>query len=377
MDTERKLRETRISGEKKGKYLADLDASMRVLSRNLKPGASDENVRRLKEFGNKESWDWTRIPKIAGTYHILSALTDRIRKEYSLFRWFDKLPNPYDNRGYFEDVGISDTSGLPWSFDFIRLHSIKEKAAGLIEGGKSYEDLVEGVRILITGDDSEIEDVTLDIQKLRKEALKRNFLENLVRAELLDWKFSGNSRIFAKKLIPLGGEELWNLSFIRYHPSVSMFEAYIIDLWQDLRDPKICCSEGKVSIDPELISTFNYGHDNAAYFIISEIDNKFSSLHPVHVSKALVGPFENRFLTSPEFGTLPFVPKMLSINPDAGVLRFSRQYAYAPNHIDTPEGLRQIIYPEAWSDEVIVCPKGFGKEINKSVLGSEVKILEA
>ena len=66
--------------------------------------------------------------------------------------------------------------------------------------------------------------------------------------------------------------------------------------------------------------------------------------------------------------------EIVAENSNAGLLRFSRQYSYAPNHEPFGEDLKQIIYKEDWRDEIIVCPARYLSKVSHSVLGTNVRI---
>jgi len=207
--------------------------------------------------------------------------------------------------------------------------------------------------------------------------MKRSFLEQLQDTELLGWQSTGHSFLRAEKVRPLGGEELWNLSLIRYDLASSMFQLYVMDIWQDLRDKQITEEKnGEIKVSSQLQQALRFGKDNAAWYILKEIDQQFKSLHPVHVSRALVGPFENKYLTKPDSPPLSITRELLAEDQNVGLFRFSRQYSYAPNHETHGKELRQIIHRDDWRDEFIICPARYSSRVGKSVLGTNVKILE-
>ena len=152
----------------------------------------------------------------------------------------------------------------------------------------------------------------------------------------------------------------------------------MIDAWQDIRDPQITETEpGRGKISRELERSFTFGRDNVAWYILKTLDERFQGLHPVHVTRALIGPFETRYLTKPgSIKRLPVTDDILAHDPHAGLLRFSRQYAYAPNHEEHKETVRQVIHREPWADEFIVSPTRYAPKVSASVLGTNVRIIE-
>ncbi len=360
-------------------YLYRLDSALKTLAEGLVTQENKHQEGLLRAFGEDKQWDWTRLPKNEQIYPTIAKLVERIRKEYQWFAWQEFPDDSKNNQGYFEQLNINTESGLPWMYDFMQLHRLKREATAMLLEIPGFEESAYNLRTLLTSDTEDISRVKEKAAELHKKAMNRNFLEQLHEAELLGWELGKYSLPpQATRLLKLGVEELWNLHFIQYSPGSSMFEMYMIDTWQDVREPQIQEGDyGKGMVSAELQSALKFSPNNAAWFILRSIDEKFPGLHPVHVSRALVGPFENRYLTRPdEIPTLPVTRELLKENPDAGLLRFSRQYSYAPNHVEENEELRQVIHRENWSDEIIVCPGRYSSTVAKSVLGTQVRVFE-
>ncbi len=371
----RREEESTLTGEAKSAYLRRLDLALGVLAKEL--SCTPQISQKLKDFGDKEGWDWSRIPA-KNTYGLITQQVQRIQEEYRWFDWNYNAEDPSKNRGYFTEVNISTQYGLPWFLNFTTLHRLRKEAPELLKRIPACSELAKQLKDTLLEDVLETEAVPDKTKKLHQQAMKRNFLEQLKDAELLGWE-SSKYCLTPKvtKLVSLGVEELWNLTFARYSPATGMFQAYAIDLWQDMRDKQIKETENGTVISPLLDRALDFSKDNAAWYVIQEIDDRFDSLHPVHVSKCLIGPFENRYLTYPQdIEPLPITTELLKEDSDAALLRFSRQYSYAPNSQETDGKVRQIIYREDWRDEVIVCPAAYAPRVASSVLGTNVRIFE-
>ncbi len=367
-----------IEGEEKNTYLRQLDFYLDTLIKDLTIEKDVVNTPIIRDFGESHNWDWTRLPKNPGTYKAIAQLLQRIRKEYSWFDWKTFSEDSSKNFGYFEQLNISSELGLPWVFDFVELHRLKKEASKLLGKARSYADIAKDLETILLGDNVEFSEVTERTQKIHKEAMKISFLEKLKDSELLGWESTEHSlQPITTKVIPLGGEELWNIKFISYSPSKSLFSVYVIDLWQDNREPQITESDGLGSVSQELAASLKFSEDNSVWYVLKKIDETFKSLHPVHASRAVIGPFENKYLTKPtSLKVLQTTKEILEENQNFSLLRLSVQYAFAPNH-ESKEEIRQIIYREDWCDEFIVCPARYSSKVSSSVLGTRVRILEA
>ncbi len=361
-----------LIGEERSRYLKQIDTCLRVLSSNL--ALETKTPDSIKKFGEKNKWDFTRLPGEIGFYKDLSRLVRLVADEYRFFDWIIS-DNPENNRGYFESIEISAESGLPWVFAFMERDRLKKEADLLLKNMRTYEENVESLVELLMKDYVGIDDVGNKAHELNLASMKRNYLEHLKTSNTLtNYYDQPGFQPIAKKVTDLGGESLWNLQNIRYMPNSGMFELYIVDLWQDIREPQIV--EGKtIEISQNLKSVFNFGIDNEAWYIIKSIDDSFISLHPVHVSRCIVGPFETNYLTSPgSIKPLDITKELLKEDKNNGIFRFSRQYSYAPNHKEVDGELKQIFYPEDWRDEILICKTGHASRVSKSILGTNLMV---
>lgn len=371
-----------ISGEEQHRYTTQLDSFLEVLVTGLT--STHERVSGLKQFGEQHRWNWNRAPLQQKTYQALAKLVQKVRENYQWFQWRTNSVDPQENRGYFNKIEISAESGLPWLFQIMELHRVQRDAPQLLEQLPLYPQAAAALQELILTDHTPLPEVKAAAEKNHRQALQRNYVEQLQQFPLLGWDSSGFSlEPQAAKVIALGVEDLWSISLIRYSPGSGLFHAYVIDTWQDLVEPQITevpgtepglVSAGLVSAD--LQKTLKFHEDNAAWYILKTIDQKFNSLHPVHVSRAVIGPFENKYLTE-KGKTLPITSEMIRQDSTAGLLRFNRQYAYAPNNLVVDDIPRQIIHQENWNDEIIVCPGAYSSLVSQSVLGTDVRIFKA
>lgn len=366
-----------IEGKEKSIFLFDLDNALSVLAKNLSYETDAQHIASLIAFGKKENWDWQRLARPANTYRTFAELVEMARQAY---KWFDAVIDTADcskNRSYFDSISISAESGLPWVYDFIDLQRLQSEADKILSSTPSYSDNVDKLQRLLLEDYVELCDVESEAGKIHASALKRSFLEQLKAAQLLGFEAGGYSLApQAKKILSLGGEELWSIVCIRYSMSSSLFQAYVLDVWQDIREPQISEDGETAVVSPALASTLRFGDENAAWFMLKTIDDRFKSLHPVHVSRALIGPFENKYRNHPLAKRLDVATKLLAEDENFCLLRFSRQYSYAPNHIGDGDRCRQVIHQDDWRDEMLVCPAKYSSRVSKSVLGTNVRIFE-
>ncbi|MDO8556711.1 MAG: hypothetical protein Q7R96_06085 [Nanoarchaeota archaeon] len=368
-----------ITGKEKATYLQQLDHALTILIERLPIELPDYSPE-VRAFGEQEKWDWTRLPKQDFTYQALARLVQRVQQEY---RWFADIidpAHPKNNRGYFEEITIARESGLPWTDDFFTLQNlrtnVKEKLAAMGNDIQDYHQLTE----LLTDDKTTPEQTSTRIQQLHRQALKRNFLRQLQTTPIFDAETDKeNLELRVTKTAEIGGETLWNIQFLRYGKADSTFQAYNIDLWQDqLGEQHLKEKEGTGTISETLARTLKFGSKNAAWFILREIDQAFENVHPVHVSRALVGPFETRY-SDPKKATytpLAATLQLITQDPTYYALRFSRDYSYAPNHDDTAGSTQQIIYREPWSDQIIICKGQHAPTVANTLEGKKIRIIE-
>lgn len=367
-----------VTGDDHATLLRRIGGSLTALAAefsHIPSGYSDA----VQEFGRAEEWDWDRLPKRDGTYRVLSELLDRVRQEHVWFSNVIDSEHPERNRGYFDELGISAISGLPWSFSFIELHRLKKGAPAEIEKLPAYDELAKRMRSIALEDHVELVDVPAAADALHRQAMRRSFLEQLDQATLLGWESNTYSlQPAARRIVNMGGEELWNVTFLRYMLDAAMFEAYTIDLWQDNRtDPEIRIEGHRAVVSDALAGAMKFSHRNDAWYILRTLDDKFESLHPVHASRLLIGPMENRYRTDTrDIPALAVMPELLKEDPNAYVFRCTRQYAYAPKHFETGKGkIRQVVYQEPWADAFLVCQAKHAARIGQGMLG-DVRVIE-
>ncbi|MDO8641203.1 MAG: hypothetical protein Q7R33_06625, partial [Nitrosarchaeum sp.] len=364
-----------LEGKDKKTYLVKLDNSLHSLEINLATETDFKQAHAVIDFGNSQEWTWDRLPEQNTVYTSLSGLIHQIREMYSWFDW-QIGQNPLKNKGYFEKLQVSAESGLPLCFQLMNLHRLKRDAVDELSKLPDYSLLARDLRTVLMNDTTELEKVVERANKIHKTAMKRNFLESLQNESLLGWDTTKYSlKPQAKKLKEMGGEQLWNLTFMRYSLASSQFQIYDIEVWQDIREKHITEEKDGVHISDKLLNGFNFSEENTAWFILKEFDERFESLHPVQVSRALVGPFECKYLTQPdEIAHLEITDKLLAEDSDMALLRFSRQFALAPNHVVNGKGeLRQVTYREDWRDEIIVCSSRHSSQVANSVLGTNIR----
>lgn len=361
----------RLSGQDKEEYLATLESLLNVLETgmlSLPPDYSD----RVLQFGQQKGWDWARLPKEQAAYQRMAEVVEQVRQEYSWFMSIES-PEPEKNRAYFDEIELSPESGLPGLWGFVTLGGIRQNVHKLMAETPGYDDTARSLQSLLLEDYAPVPEIPDKAQALRKDALRRNFLEQIRMADLLNWRVGTPPAIKARKVRSEGAEELWSITAIQYEASSGMFHLYIIDAWQDISEHVFQQSGEGVEISPLFAPKLNFGGLNEAWYILKAIDRAFPSLHPVHVSRGILGPWESRYTTQ----RLPILQALLKENPNSHVLRFTRQYSFAPNHEEISGELRQIVSIEDWRDEILVCPSMYAADVSRSVQGTDIKVLKA
>lgn len=365
----------KLGGAEKERYLAGLDAALDVLARNIET-LPNEHQPRLIALGNAKGWDWSRLPRQDRTYSTLTGMVKRVRQEYQWFRTIDDVAEPGRNRALFDGIEVSTESGMPWVFDFVRLSNVKKQAAVQLDQLPDYSALAQQVRADLLEDYVPAAELGTKIQEARRATLQRNFLEQVRDVELLDWE-SNNPFITARKVREFGGEQLWNIAVIKYTPASSIFQLYVIDAWQDIRKPVFTERAQGVEVVPRFASELNFFIQNEAWYILQEIDKAFESLHPVHVSRAFVGPYESKYrVAAGDFPQLAITQKILEETHEATMLRFGRQYTFAPNHREVGGVLRQIVERQDWTDEILICPSSLAARVAAAVEGTDVRVFK-
>lgn len=366
-----------LTGEEKARYLHQLDSALAILANGLLHETEDIQSPELKLLAEEREWDWSRLVPHSKTYESLSNFVNQVRREYQWLDWVVDPTNHEKNKGYFTEINIDAATGLPWQHDFVQLDILKKRSTEKLKVSKEYDDFSGGLIRLLLEDFVEIDQVPPAAGELHNEAMKRSFLEQLQESDLIPWE-AMKHQYHVRKVRSLGAEELWNLSFIRYSQASGMFESYDLDVWQDIMEPVIVESEEGVAISGALKSTLQFGRKTAAWFMLQRIDEKFESLHPVHISRSIIGPFENKYLTRrDEKEHLEITSGVIDQDPNSGIFHFRRQYAYAPTHQEKDGRLRQIIHQDDWNDHYLVCPARFASQVSRAVLGTGVKVFES
>ena len=367
----------KVVGEEKDAYLNKLDLALQSLIKYLKTEKTPDQLKEVQVFGNDNNWNWSRLPKLNDTYKHFTNLVQLVRKEFSWFGWkYSK--NPEQNMGYFTQLDIQENSGMPHPFSLVTLENLQEDADNKLSKLPSFKDLDEMLRETAMSDELSDARMRKQIAKIHSQAMNRNFFERLKKEGILGWGIN-KDYITARKIIPQGVEDLWNVQMLRYSIRTGIFHVYIIDMWQDRKEPYLRMEGEKVVISNQLKDRLHFPEENAAWYILSSIDEEFPSLHPVHVTRGLIGPFECKYMTSPDMiKPLPITRKLLKQDPEAALLRASVQYSFAPNYVATPKGddIRQVVYQEDWRDEIIVCPGKYAQMVSTSLKGDRVRIFE-
>ncbi len=362
---------TEIEGREKDSYLSSLDNALQVLVLNLKSVKNGYVDDALRRFGDKNKWNWQRLPREMNVNARLADMVQTVRENYAWLGDSISENETLNNRAYFDAVELSTESGLPWIYSFMQLHKLQKGANDALAGLPGYEKLASDLREVLLEDKVPIGDVAGSADRIHRNALKRNYLEQLAVANLLNWEAGEKSRPLVVKIADQGSESLWSISYIRFSPATGTFHCYIIDAWQDILNPLIFEDE----ISPRLDASLQFGEGVPAFYMLASLDHQFSSLHPVHVSRGIIGPFESKYIGE-QGRLLGITAELLEQDPNAMLLRFKRQYALAPNHQETSDGLRQIIYRQDWNDEVIVAPAQYASRVAHSLEGTSVRIFQ-
>ncbi len=369
-----------IKGGEKNAYMRQVNSALAALVSAVSGTKNIVLTETLREFGKKHEWDWSRIPNIVDNP---AALAEQIKLVQEQYQWLDWLtfPNePQMNRGYVDEIEINSNTGLPWQYNFITLQRLKEQSPQLLEEMPSYDQSAQQLADMLKTDDVSIDQVVMQAGNIQTAAMKRNFLEQLTNAELVGYNLIGKCKEpKAVKIERRGGETCWAINLVSYSLASGMFQIYIIHAWEEmLHSSYFTETENGVEIAPMLKASLNFSEENTGWFIISKLDEDFPGLHPFHVTRALIGPFENRFLTSSSnpYQRLPVTGAILKDDQNAGILRASIQYSFAPNTINTKEGVKQELYMEDWRDEFIVCPSQYSAQVSGSVEGQKVRVVK-
>ncbi len=340
-----------MDNTKRKQYMARLDAVLETLQLSLSSG----------QPGNLPQ------EKVNGR---LATLIGDIRETY---RWFGPSIDEHGRMDYFQDIRPGEKSGLPGTFDLIALHKLKSDAPAILSKMPDYHALASTLQSMLMSDMIPVDDVAARTQIIADDASRRHYLEHLVDADILRWK-SSDIRIKAERTRVMGVEELWNISFAAYTPSLEAFQLYSIDLLQDRSDVLLSESDGIVTVDPRLMQALNYSTGNAAWYVLRDLDERFPSIHPVHVTKALLSPYTGGDLQGSD--SLPACKAISDEDGDATFIRLTRASALSSGQEVIDGNLRQIVPREDRIEEYIACPARYSARLSRTILGDNVRIIE-
>ncbi|MBU0666201.1 MAG: hypothetical protein KKC26_02450 [Nanoarchaeota archaeon] len=363
-----------VKDKEKERCLSQLDNYLTVLSKNLKGELEEKQLKILETIGDQ----YGRMRSHVITYEQLSNMVEQVRQEYRWLATQTDTDNPENNRSYFKEIDMNTETGMPYHTEIIKLNRLKEQAQNKLMELPSYNEAYKLLENIIMQDLIEIENVPNKIKEIQELAMNRNYFEQLKDTELISWKKSNGLKVDATLIKSMGAEELWNIAWTRYSMSRGLFQTTILDVWQDIVNPQITkVSKKKGEVSDLLKQELDFGEENTAWYMLKTIDDNFLNLHPVHLSKAIVGPFENKYLLKDKpYKPLSITNELLQKDVNTGILRFKRQYIYAPNHQEENGVIKQIIPRKDWSDEIIVCPGKYSPKVSKSVLGTNIRIFE-
>ena len=358
---------TVISGDVKEAYLKTLDNALECAAADFRRRTETKYPDEVVAFG--KDWDFSRLPERQSLFPTIASLLERVREEYCWFS-YETSAKPNEQYGYFDELSINKQTGLPWQFDFIELHRLKREAPKLLERQKGYDVCVGDLKALLLSDNVGIADVSKRADKIHHSAMQRAFFERLIGKKIAGWEADDQTqRPGAVMVSDMGAEALWNIQHVFYSRAQGIFHAYVIDAWQDREQPQIAQDGG---VSNELAKFLNFADDNSAWYMLKSIDDSFKSLHPVHITRVVVGPFENEYRTNPV--SMPFLAGVKG-NRDNPMLRLTMQYSFAPNHVVGETSIRQVIRQEDFSDEIIVAPAKCVSQVAQSVLGNKVRVV--
>ncbi len=364
-----------LEGEEKELYLKSLDIALDAISNNFRSETPRDQLSFIKRYGDEKKWDWDRMRPLDDSYKNLASMIDEVRAQFAWFSWI-YTDEPSQNRGYFKKIGVRTDTGLPLFYDFMNLEKLKvdaDKNLGELPTEKAC--LAELERIIMT-DHCKKKDIGNEIGKIHDIMMKRSFIEKLKDSELIGWRTS-DYKVTAKRIIPLGIEELWNINVISYSAGFGLFHIYDIDLWQDISDPVIKEMHEGIYIAPTFKNMLSFSDSNSAWYILSDIDQSFESLHPVHASRAVIGPMVHSHAPIREHDRrIAILDQLAKADPQASFLRATVQYSFAPNQTIEEETVRQVIHQRDWEDEILVVPPRHAQKVSSSLLGERIRILE-
>src|SRR3989338_1757821 len=366
-----------LQGNKKDLYLNNIHSALAALESKLSQSNENESVR---EFGEANKWQMERLVQGKSPQSVLSSLVGKIRQNYAWLGSRNELHEPEQNSRWFDEVQIDSESGLPWVFDFVELHRLKRESRTLLRQYATEKEYLHELVRLLMGDETRAEDVPQKARDLQEFCRKRNFLERIRDAPLLSWELGKLSEAPCATLIANAGiEQLWRITAIHHHATNGMFEGIVADAWQDSEGTDIKRNDSSSTVSDRLQQALMFAEQNPAWYVLQQIDLLFPKIHPVHISRGILGPCESKYLTNPtkERGLLPTTPEIISCDSDALFLRFKRQYSYAPNRLDEAGKMPvQIVHQQDWHDEYIMSPAAYVSSVAQRILGAKVHVIE-
>ncbi|HLP79597.1 MAG TPA: hypothetical protein VK158_03110 [Acidobacteriota bacterium] len=371
-----------ITGSEKERYLDSLDASLSVLCHNLK---NEQLFRKesVEAVARASSWDWSRLPSFNHTSDILVTQLQRVRNMYDLMRSITTDPTPAKNRSHLRELGISTESGLPWYSSITDIIIHKERRDEFLNSLPQYDALALKLQDLLSSDEVDMTEVAQHADKIYQTALQRNYFEYLGDQLLIGpADMQKKDSIIVKKEIDLGVETLWSVSSIQYSRARGMFQIYVMDLWEDVPaegDEPFVKKEGEGvdTLSDKFAREFDFSENNDAWYMLQKIDEEYPTIHPVHMTRLLVGPFDNQYFTSPQ-GFKPFPVSLALIDKDKefDLLRCSRDYAYAPNAEVRQGRTFQKIHRMKWNDLFSVTKAKYAGTVAEHLLGAQSYLFE-
>lgn len=384
-------RSLKLKGEIKNQYLANLDSSLARVAEALRSEKALELVPEIREYGAANNWDWSVLNLydtsntdiFSSSNTDLAKLVDRAREEYAWFDWVDNNKDPSLNKGFFTELTISEETGLPAESNFIALKNIQEDWKKKIESIPSYDTMASNLLLAARSDSIKPSKLKEYFMNIQTNGMKRNFLEQIKNANLIDWNVTGtNYFVVAEEKRTLGLSDNWSISALNYDAISGMFHAYILDIEQDLRDdriPLIYKESGKEPVIAlELLNKLKRPVVVPAYRILADLDEQFSTLHPVKVIRLVLGTYENKYLSpsSAYFKPLNVTKNILKQDPSAGIFRAMLQYSFAPNNDSIyKDTIRQDVPLEEWSDVFCVVPSQYSSRV-ASLKGDRLIVLD-
>lgn len=367
-----------MQGDEKERYLGKLDAALGVLATQIAHDVTLANFAPIREYGERHGWDLTgRMPHMDSIPGTFSSAVTTVRSLYDLFRNHTQEPDPKQNRSYFSELEFHATTGMPLSFAVRGLYTLKDDIGGQLRKFPTMPEAAASLASLLASDTTPVNQVPQEAATIKEGALKRSFLEYLASYPLP--AYSTQSGIDARLITEEGAESLWSLNFTRLDMVSGFVTFYQVDLWQDFTGRLIQAKPNGVEINTELRQILEFTQRPDPWYLLGKIDERFENIHPVHLSRCTIGPFESRYMTAePEVPRLQFAQGIYKSDPEAAFLRCGWQYAFAPKSVDTTRKKavirRQDLVREDWRSEVLVVPAQHTAAASQAALGTGVRV---